>query len=147
MKTLSAVLVAALAPLALAVAGTAAAVAAGHPDHRIYVAAKGCTGHAFQPRQIVIACGDGNFYAAGLHWSAYGGRTARATGRLDSNDCRPSCVAGHFHSYAGAVTLGRVASCHGRLYYDRLTWRFSGHGPFRNGSVSIRPQACSPTPG
>ena len=33
-------------------------------------------------------------YAINLHWSSWNARSARATGRLEVNDCVPSCAAG-----------------------------------------------------
>jgi hypothetical protein len=112
---------------------------------RIYVANAGCTGHSYRPRKITIACGDANFYAARLRYRAYGGPTARATGRLVENKCVPSCVAGKFASYRGSIQLSDVRTCDGRLYYERLSWTFIGTSPnpSRRGSMTIKPQACS----
>lgn len=104
----------------------------------------GCSGHQWRPSTIIIACGDGNFYATHLRYSAYGGKTARASGSLVDNDCEPDCVGGTFHSYVGSVTLGDVATCDGRLYYDRIWWRFAGPHPFRDGNVLLAPEACPP---
>jgi len=51
-----------------------------------------------KPVQLVLACGDGNYYLSGLRWSGWGSATAAATGKAVANDCTPYCAAGHFHS-------------------------------------------------
>jgi hypothetical protein len=116
---------------------------AAQSPQRVYVAALLCTGHAMKPRMIFITCGDGNFFAAHLRYTRYGGRTARATGQLVDNNCRPDCAAGKLVSYPGTITLSEIRPCHGRLYYDRISWRFL-RGPYPNGHQNIRPDACSP---
>lgn len=129
-------------------AGLAAGVA-GASTRKIFVANKACTGHTYKPRTIVIACGDGSFYASHLRYRSYGGSTARARGKLVANDCKPSCVAGKFHAYPGRIKLSHVATCNGRRYYERISWTFTGRhdGQRRTGSASIKPDTCAgPSP-
>ena len=111
---------------------------------RVYVASNGCTGHAYQPTTIIIACGTGQFYVSNLKYRSYGGATAIATGRLHLDDCNPNCAQGAFRSYRGRVRLSQVAACRGRLYYDEISWRFLGRSPTPNstGTQNIAPEDC-----
>jgi hypothetical protein len=132
-----------LAGVLICVAIPSVGIASAARD-RIYVANFGCTGHSYKPQRITIACGDGNFYAAHLRYRSYGGPTAKAVGKLVQNDCVPSCVAGKFVSYPGAIKLSQVRACQGRLYYERIAWTFTGASPdpARRGSIGIKPQTC-----
>jgi len=85
---------------------------------------------AVRPAEVVFACADANFYAAGLHWSHWGTKDAEATGVGHENDCTPNCAAGHFHRYPLSVRLSRPVVCvHGRREFSRLAWTFTGKRP------------------
>ena len=47
---------------------------------RVYVASNDCSGHAYRPTTIIIACGTGQFYVTNLKYRSYGQPTAVATG-------------------------------------------------------------------
>jgi hypothetical protein len=130
--------------IVLCACGATAVGSASAANARIYVANLVCTGNAFKPKRITIACGDANFFASHLHYSRYGGRTAKAVGKLVENNCVPSCVGGRFVAYPGSVKLSDVQTCNGRLYYERIAWTFmaTNPNPSRRGSVTIKPQAC-----
>ena len=64
-----------------------------------------------RPRAIVLACGDGNFYANHLRWTSWTQTSARATGVGHQNDCKPDCAAGHFQAYPIALRLSKVVGC------------------------------------
>lgn len=74
-----------------------------------------------QPRQYVLACGDGNNYLTGMHWTQWGGGSARATGTDVANDCKPYCAAGHFHDYPVDVTLTDPVPWQGHADGTRFT--------------------------
>jgi hypothetical protein len=98
--------------------------------HRVYVANRACSGHAYRPQEIVLACGDAGFYATGLVYRSYGGSTATASGQLHTHNCIPNCARSKFHAYPGTLTLARVVRCtDGRLYYSRARYRFEHHNP------------------
>ena len=59
------------------------------------------------PPRPYLACADGNAYLGGLHWAAWGSSAAFAGGTSTFNDCVPSCVAGHGHSFPALVALWR----------------------------------------
>jgi hypothetical protein len=83
-----------------------------------------------RPHEIMIACGDGNFYVDHLAWTRWRVSGAMATGFAHQNDCTPDCAAGHFHSYRASVTLSRVLSCvKGRREFVRIAWRFRAAKP------------------
>jgi hypothetical protein len=82
-----------------------------------------------EPRTFVLTCADGNAYLDKLSWTSWTPRMATATGVFARNDCIPSCVGGHFHSYPVlAVLWGPVAYHHGQRL-NKLTLIFPGARP------------------
>jgi hypothetical protein len=80
-----------------------------------------CTQHtAVAPKTWVLACGDGNYWLAGLRWHWWGGASATARGTAHQNDCRPYCAAGHFHASAVTVTVSGTLRCGTRRQYATL---------------------------
>ena len=84
--------IAALAAVLLALAAGASA----SPRARVV---GDCRHSQVRPSSIILACADGNAAFTRLHWESFGGDTAHATGSYAFNDCTPTCVAGHVHSY------------------------------------------------
>jgi hypothetical protein len=98
------------------------------------VAATVFTGCAHQPvvrpHEVVVACGDGNFYVDKLRWSSWRGAAAVATGVAHENDCTPNCAAGHFHTYRAELRLSHVVRCvKGRAEFATIGWRFLAAKP------------------
>jgi hypothetical protein len=96
-----------------------------------------------RPRSIILACGDGNFYATGLSWSSWGDHVADGAGVGHENDCSPNCAAGHFHLYRLGLHLSGVGICGARRepQFTRVAWRFVGPKPAgvaRSGTESFR---------
>ncbi|MBV9451419.1 MAG: hypothetical protein JO345_36585 [Streptosporangiaceae bacterium] len=87
-----------------------------------------------EPKSFVLTCADGNSYLTGLSWTSWTPKLASATGALIQNDCRPTCVGGHFHRYPVlAVLWGPVRYAHAQRY-NELTLIFPGARPlFYNG--------------
>jgi hypothetical protein len=78
-----------------------------------------------RPRQIIVACGDANFYFTNLAWSAWNAKQAVAGGVAHLNDCKPYCAAGHFHTYKVAITLTQPKTCaNGNHEFTRMSWRY-----------------------
>jgi hypothetical protein len=73
--------------------------------------APNCNKAQYKPKQLVISCGDANNLVKSLTWSSWTSSKATGKGANAVNDCTPSCVAGHFHSYPAAVTLSKPKSC------------------------------------
>ena len=81
-----------------------------------------------RPRQIIVACGHGDFYVTGLAWSRWGTLSADATGVGHMNDCKPDCASGTFHSRKGTLVLQYTMLCpkahrkvfkHAEAIYDK----------------------------
>jgi hypothetical protein len=133
-------LVASLVALGIAATSGAGAssVARGASAGKVFIADKGCTGHAVEPSEVVIACADANLYVTGLQYSSYGGGTAKAAGTFHLNDCTPNCAAGTFHTHPGTITFSKVVLCSdGRRYYSRAKYRFKAK--YGKGKADIEP--------
>ena len=92
-----------------------------------------CFRAVYKPRNVILACGDGNLQLRGLHWRRWNTRTARGRGYSVENDCIPYCAAGHFHWYPARVIASkpRLQTCdRGRGYiYQRLRVSYTGESP------------------
>lgn len=85
-----------------------------------------------KPKMFVLACADGNAYFKNLSWTSWTPGLASAKGTLVQNDCTPTCVAGHFHSYPAVVVLWgshAVANQPGEQSYTTLTQILPGPRP------------------
>lgn len=119
----------ALAPSAGAKGGSAT---------KVYVAAKGCAGHTYEPTKLVLACADANLYATNLKFSSYGGSTAAAKGTIHVNECTPNCAAGKFRAYPGTIELTDLLRCSdGRTYYGKAKYDFKAK--YGKGTEDIAP--------
>jgi hypothetical protein len=82
-----------------------------------------------KPHSFVLACADGNSYLTRLSWTSWTPKLASASGTLVQNDCLPTCVGGHFHSYPTLVVFwGGAPYRHGQRYTE-LTVIFTGARP------------------
>jgi hypothetical protein len=97
-----------------------------------------------EPAQIVIACGDGNFFVTNVDWSFWGDTGANGVGIGHQNDCTPDCAGGHFHTYRVAVELARAQTCGKKNIFEftRLKWRFIGRQPHGVASRGTSPAIC-----
>ena len=81
------------------------------------------------PKQLTLACADGNYLLTQLRWQHWGRTAASASGTARANDCKPYCAAGHFYSYPVTVTVDRLTRCNSARYYARLTITFASARP------------------
>jgi hypothetical protein len=81
------------------------------------------------PKELILACADGNYSLASMTWHGWGRATATAKGKAHANDCNPNCAAGHFHSYAVTVTATGLKRCGSARYYARLTIAYASARP------------------
>lgn len=94
-----------------------------------------CTKSQVAPSSIILACADDNTVLTKLHWTSFGGATARASGSYTANDCTPNCAAGKFHSNPITLTLSGAKPCpDGHDDYRHASWRWSASAP--KGSVA-----------
>lgn len=123
-------LAAAAAVLATAVAALVAALpsAAAVPVRPIGVV--GCDGKAHaQPAEVVLACADAGAGIRKLSWIGWRAPTAVAVGTAYANDCEPSCVAGHVHTYPAVLVASGRQACHGAVAYRTLSIAVIGEPP------------------
>jgi len=96
-----------------------------------------CAMHArTRPGQFVLACADGAAYLAGLHWASWGSSAAFGNGTSTFNDCVPSCVAGHGHSFPALVALWGAEPRPGHAgerYFTRMTIIYTGNRAYNAG--------------
>ena len=107
---------------ALLVLGAAAPALAKPPP----VAFSDCLGPSVKPEDVLLACGDGteSFHAA--RWTRWTRLGARAVGMAQINDCTPSCVDGHDHTYRAVLLLDRPRACGGRRLFTRVRLVLTG---------------------
>ncbi|HET6866879.1 MAG TPA: hypothetical protein VFH80_13250 [Solirubrobacteraceae bacterium] len=90
-----------------------------------------CLREQYKPSAIVLTCADAGISVDKLKWSRWSRTTAVASGRFVWNDCKPSCVAGHFHSRPVKVTLSAPKRCPGQAYaaFGRASFSYPDGGP------------------
>ncbi|HEY6294734.1 MAG TPA: hypothetical protein VIX15_03640 [Streptosporangiaceae bacterium] len=100
-----------------------------------------------RPSEYILPCGDGNAYLDHLNWSAWGSPSALASGTYTFNDCTPSCVGGHGHSFGALAVLWDVQPWPGHAgvrYFTRLTIIFTGNRSYTAGGKRYQePQALT----
>jgi hypothetical protein len=99
-----------------------------------------------RPRNVVVACGDGNFQLRGMRWRGWHRRSTVGRGTGLANDCTPYCAVGRFHRRPIKVRLSRVRYCSNiaRYVYTRLTYRWTrGAPPGGRRSRGSSPFPCS----
>ena len=81
-----------------------------------------------RPPRYDLGCGSGTYVLTDLHWVAWTGSSATASGTYVVNTCVPTCAAGHDASYHATISLGSVsATSHGRLFRRaRIRYRLRG---------------------
>ncbi len=113
---------------------------AGEPQHR--------------PREITLACADGNLSLTRLRWRNWGSSQAIATGVGIVNMCEPTCVAGKWRGFRVTVVAHRIRNLEATARYQRLLviaparrpqgiarreqYRLTAHGPVQ---IDTRPAA------
>ena len=128
--------------LAALVAATAASAGEAVPVPKLAGCVPGAT-PTVRPKEIIVACGDANFYFTNLVWASWNATGATAAGIAHLNDCKPYCAAGHFHTYRIAVTLTRPRSCrNGAREFTRMTWRFPATHPAGQPRTAGQPLPC-----
>jgi hypothetical protein len=78
------------------------AVSATHTP--TYVVAD-CSQLQVEPSTYFFACADGNAGLEHMHWTTWSAKLASGYGTYYENDCTPTCVGGHFHTFPALVVL------------------------------------------
>jgi hypothetical protein len=92
----------------------------------------GCNNNAEVAPSGISNCGDGAVGLEGLHWTSWTSHLASGYGTYFLNDCTPTCVGGHFHTYPALVTLWGSAAVKGHpseRKYTQMTLIFTGTRP------------------
>jgi hypothetical protein len=85
-----------------------------------------------KPKTFILACADGNAELTKLSWTSWTPILASAYGVLSENDCNPTCVGGHFHSYPALLVFwgsATVKNHPGEHRYTMLTQILTGPRP------------------
>ncbi|MBA2523529.1 MAG: hypothetical protein H0V25_09390 [Solirubrobacterales bacterium] len=132
-----------LAALALALVPASA----GSAGSRVF-APKDCVKPRVEPKRIIIACGDGNFFVNVQHWASFGGKEATGKGLAYINDCGTNCSAGSFNVYAVKIhlTAPKLSTCGGRKVpvFSKIEVTFKTMPPKGLDSVEKFPLTCVP---
>ena len=92
----------------------------------------GCNNDAEVAPSDISNCGDGAVGLTRLHWTSWTSHLASGYGTYFLNDCTPTCVGGHFHTYPALVTLWGSAAVKGHpteRKYTEMTLIFTGKRP------------------
>jgi hypothetical protein len=118
-----------LAAVVLSFAGMLTAAAApvaalpGHPSTGPRLVA--CAGSTVRPSVYSPICNDGEWSVVAVHWSSWGGGTARGSGLFLVHDCAPNCGQGKVTLYPVDLTASRVQGGD----YTRLAYFFPHRVP------------------
>jgi hypothetical protein len=84
-----------------------------------------------KPKEIILACGDGNTFVSKIKWNKWNSNTATGTGTLRWNTCLPqTCAGGIVQKYKAKITLGGLASAPGETdVFSEMTLTFTQGGP------------------
>lgn len=108
--------------------GQSASAAPASPSDTVVITCQGKK--VVKPKEIVMACGDGNTYVYKITWKSWTANRAVGTGTLSWNTCLPdNCSTGLVQEYKVRIVLGRVASGPGVTAFSRMTLRFPDGGP------------------
>ncbi len=98
-----------------------------------------------RPRNLYIACADGNNYLTKLSWSAWSRTFASGTATQMINNCILYCAAGRFFSYPVDVVFWRsepIPHHPNERYFSRVTLLYPGARPpaFYRGKQNSGPE-------
>jgi hypothetical protein len=124
-----------------ALAATALATAA---VSRTYVTS-GCSGAAFKPRSIVLACGDAGLVVRKLQWTQWGAKQAHGAGLGEEKVCTPNCAEGSVAKGAMKVALSRPKLCHqdGKRHFTKIHYAWPAGAPGEGPKQGSIPLPCS----
>jgi hypothetical protein len=119
-----------LVALAVVVGALAASSAIAMSANRTYVTSD-CSGAAFKPHSIVLACGDAGLVVSKLQWPQWGTKKAHGAGRGEEKICRPDCAAGKVGRAAMKVILSKPRLCpeDGKRHFTKLHYKWIPAAP------------------
>ena len=84
-----------------------------------------CKKGFFEPKKVILACGDAGLIAQGLDWSSWTGKRAEGEGTGVAETCIPDCASGGVAREPIELVLSKPAKCKGgtRLFTKiRYSW-------------------------
>jgi len=133
-----------LVVLAIGLVAVAVAAAAAKPANRTYVTAD-CSGAAFKPRSIVLACGDAGLVDTKLQWTQWGKKKAHGAGLGEEKVCKPNCAAGKVAKGAMKLILSRPRFCRqdGKRHFTKVHYKWIPSSPGEGPNRGTIPLPCS----
>jgi hypothetical protein len=127
----------------LAIGIVLAVVAAAGASAASPVKITNCNKALSRPKQVTLTCADANTGLGKLKWASFGGSSAKASGTLETNTCKPNCAAGKVVRYPVSVTASKPRSCgSGLRVYGKVTLRFTGKAPSSASSLKTWTLSC-----
>lgn len=85
--------------------------------------------------------GDSSLFVKRVVWRGWGSGTATGTGTAFTDDCKPNCAQGTFHTHPATIVLTDPKRWHRRMAYTRVTDSVPaiGAGQILRGLVSVSP--------
>jgi hypothetical protein len=98
-----------------------------------------------KPAEVILACADAGLGVRKIAWLGWGEPVAAGLGTAYANDCTPTCVAGHFHTYRAVLLLSGAQPCHGKVAYRQATVAIVGEPPaaWRTAADATYPLRCA----
>lgn len=95
-----------------------------------------------KPPELVLACGDGNFFLGKIVWTGWAKATATGKAVAQANTCTPNCAAGKFKAYGVRLAATKLTACGRARYYARLTVTFLRAPPPGLSKRAVYPLGC-----
>jgi hypothetical protein len=97
-----------------------------------------CNKSQIKPSEIILACADGNAGVEHIHWTSFGGATARGSGSYFYNTCTPSCVAGKVKSDPVTLSASQAKPCFdSQDDYRALSLVFAAGAPYKTKQFTL----------
>jgi hypothetical protein len=95
-----------------------------------------CDDYGYTPREVLVACGDGNVRVESLRWETWTASRAVGAGEWQQNDCMPDCATGTFHRYPVRLSLSEPMDRDGHRIFGTVVADFPGAKPPYAGAAS-----------
>lgn len=106
-----------LASLFLGLASSTAAAASAEGRRTLVI--HDCVHARYQPKYVILACGDGNFWLKKMHYRYWHHREAWGHAVAVYNTCHPDCARGHDAHFKATFKLFHVDRRHGEWLYGK----------------------------
>ena len=101
-----------------------------------------CAKAKFEPRNVIIACGDASLGAREMTWSKWTQKAALGTGTGQVNDCTPDCAHGTTKTAPMQLLLSKPRRCsNGLRLFTKLRYTWTSGAPVGPATGSV-PVGC-----